>query len=160
MPKAHARAGVRLLGGIVVIVGSVASAQDPQSTPIPRAPTTPEKLTATEPRDPYKELVAGLLMRQRYAAEGRPAVEVWDLMVGPGKTTQPARLPGAGVLEVRSGRGVLRVGPARPIRAGSARPLRTGVVLALDDTAEFILVNEDKETPLILRATVIRGAEP
>jgi len=121
--------------------------QEVESQPIPESPKTPERLVAGEPRNAFKQLVPGLLVRTRYVAEGRPAVEIWDLLVGPGRKSEKARLPGAAVLEVRSGRGLLRAAKPVELRIGSAR--------ALAEDEEFTLVNTDPEAPLILRATVL-----
>jgi hypothetical protein len=125
-------------------------AQNVEGQPISGPPTTPERLVAEEPRNAFKQLVPGLLVHTRYVAEGRPAVEIWDLMVGPGRKSEKARLPGAAVLEVRSGRGMLRA--AKPIE------LRIGASQALAEGEDFSIVNTDPEAPLILRATVIPPA--
>jgi hypothetical protein len=96
--------------------------------------------------------VGGLLARTRFIADrsGPFTVEVWDLMVGPGRRSEKARLPGAAIVEVRSGTGALS-------SADKPRTLRTGAVLALDEGREFTVVNDDKVNPLILRATIVRG---
>ncbi len=122
-------------------------AQDVEAQPISGPPATPERLVTGEPRNAFKQLVPGLLVRTRYVAEGRPAVEIWDLLVGPGQKSEKARLPGAAVLEVRSGRGMLR--------AGKPTELRIGASLALAENEDFSLANTDPEAPLILRATII-----
>jgi len=121
------------------------------SEPVAGPPVTPSKLTSLEPRDPYRSIAPGLLARTRYVAEsmGPYTLEVWDLMVGPGKTSEKTRLPGAAVVEVRSGTGTLSSG-------GKSVDLRIGTTAPLAEAADFALGNADKEAPLILRATLIR----
>jgi hypothetical protein len=121
------------------------------SEPVAGTPVTPPRLTSVEPRDPYRSIAPGLLARTRYVADrtGPYTLEVWDLMVGPGKTSEKARLPGAAVVEVRSGTGILSSG-------GKSVDLRLGATAPLAEAADFSLGNTDKEAPLILRATLIR----
>ena len=144
--RAEAVASVFLAAALALCPAATRS-QDVEAQPIQGPPATPERLVAGEPRNAFKPLVPGLLVRTRYVAEGRPAVEIWDLMVGPGRKSEKARLPGAAVLEVRSGRGMLR--------AAKSTELRIGVSQALAEGENFSLVNTDPEAPLILRATVI-----
>jgi hypothetical protein len=117
----------------------------------------PRQLAAGEPRDAYRSFAPGLLVRTRFAApadkDARHAMEVWDVMVGPGKASEKARLPGAAVIEVRSGTGVLRV-------SDKPHELRAGATASIDDGADFTLTNSDKDAPLILRVTLIRAARP
>jgi len=134
----------------VVGIAFGASAQT-AGEPVAGTPVTPPKLTSVVPRDPYRSIAPGLLARTRYVAErmGPYTLEVWDLMVGPGKTSEKARLPGAAVVEVRSGTGILSSG-------GKSVDLRMGTTASLAEAADFALGNNDKEAPLILRATLIR----
>lgn len=122
-----------------------------EGEPIAGTPITPPRLTSSEPRDPYRSLAPGLLARTRYVAErtGPYRLEVWDLMVGPGKASEKTRLPGAAVVEVRSGTGTLSSGD-------KSIDLRTGTTVPLAEAADLTLRNADPEAPLILRATVIR----
>jgi len=125
-----------------------------QSAPVPGPPVTPPQLTDLEPREPYRLLVPGLLTRTRYVADRgqRHAVEVWDLMVGPGQATATAHLPGSAVVEVRSGTGVFT-------SRSTPRELRIGMTFVLDEAAEFAVTNADKEAPLILRVTLIHSVQ-
>jgi hypothetical protein len=130
---------------------SYLDAQDQvQPQPLPSS-VTPQELTVTKIQTPYRQIVPGLLGRKRFVSErnGPFVVEIWDLMVGPGRRTESASLSGAVVLEVRSGVGVLASG-------GQSRELRTGNTTTLEEKADFSLSNGDKESPLILRATVLR----
>ena len=122
-------------------------AQDVETRPIPRPPATPERLIQVQPRNAFKQLVRGLLVRTRYVAEGRPAVQILDLLVGPGQKSEKIRLPGPAVIEVRSGRGVLRALKSTELRIGASQ------TLAQDE--DFFLINNDPQAPFILRATVI-----
>lgn len=125
-----------------------------QQAPVTGSPATPRRLTTFEPLNPYRLLTAGLLVRTRFVADRSAlhAVEIWDVMVGPARRSEKARLPGAAILEVRSGTGVLSSG-------GEPRTLRAGAVVSVDEATEFTLANGDKESPLILRATIVRGRQ-
>jgi hypothetical protein len=98
----------------------------------------------------YRQLVPGLLARTRIAADAPRdrRVELWDLLVGPGKRSDSVTLPGGVVLEVRAGSG-------RIIIAGRERELRPGSTLAIADGTPFVLVNGRDDLGLSLRATVI-----
>ena len=116
-----------------------------------------QQLVPGEPKDAYRSFVPGLLVRTRFAApagkDARYAIEIWDAMVGPGKASERARLPGAAVIDVRSGTGVLTVG-------GKPQELRSGVTASIDDGVDFTLRSLDKDAPLIVRATIIRAGNP
>jgi hypothetical protein len=142
------------LASTVVMMCASTPAQAP-GAPLPGTSVTPERLTDLEPHAPYRQLVPGLLVRTRYAADtgAQSAVEIWDLMVGPGMTTENARLAGAAIIEVRSGIGVLTA-------LGSPHELRIGTTFALDEGAEFVIKNGDKDVPLILRVTLIQSVRP
>jgi hypothetical protein len=98
----------------------------------------------------YRQLVPGLLVRARIAADA-PAnrrVELWDLLVGPGKRSDSVTFPGGVVLEVRGGRG-------RIIIAGREQELRPGSTLSIPDGTSFVLVNGRDDLGLSLRATIV-----
>lgn len=118
---------------------------------------SPRQLAPGEPKDVYRTFVPGLLVRTRFAPpadkSARTAIEIWDAMVAPGKASETARLPGAAIVEVRSGTGVLSV-------AGKPQELRTGATASVDDGAEFRVTSSDKDAPLMLRVTLIRAGQP
>ena len=109
-----------------------------------------ERPTAAPPA--YRQLVPGLLARTRFVAptSADRRVELWDLLVGPGKRSAPATLPGGAVLEVRGGSGRITVGD-------KDQELRTGATLAVPDGTSFRLVNGREDLGLSIRATVIVG---
>ena len=139
-----------LLAGVGIALGLRAQTQT-AGEPVAGSPVTPSRLTSVQPRDPFRSIAPGLLARTRYVAEraGPFTLEVWDLMVGPGKSSEKTRFPGTAVVEVRSGSGTLSSG-------GKSLVLRMGATVPIEEAADFTLGNGDKEAPLILRATVIR----
>src|SRR5229473_5249580 len=75
-----------------------------------------------EPRGILRQYAPGLLVRTSYVAESSAAyrVEIWDLVVGPGKTSAAVKLPGGAVLEVRAGSGTVVIqGKRREFRPGA-----------------------------------------
>lgn len=108
----------------------------PQQTPADAAPT-------------YRQYAEGLLVREVYTTRDRVVIDIWDLMVGPGKTSASVNLPGSVVLEVRSGSGTLVQGDRR-------EALRLGTVLSLPSQARFSLSNASRTQPLVLRAIIAR----
>jgi hypothetical protein len=97
----------------------------------------------------YRQYAEGLLVREVYTTSDRVTVDIWDVMVGPGKTSASVTLPGSVVLEVRSGSGTLVQGDAR-------QALRLGTVLSLPSEARFSLSNASRTQPLVLRAIIAR----
>jgi hypothetical protein len=123
---------------------ALAQQQAPLATPLTPAP-----------RDAYRPYAPGLLARTVYLAgkAGRVEVELWDLLVGPGKKTGLVSLPGAAVLDVRSGGGAVAVG-------GKTVELRMGATLAIDEGQGFTLENRVPDGALTIRAIVVRRAQP
>jgi gentisate 1,2-dioxygenase len=101
----------------------------------------------------YRQLVPGLLTRSRFAAQaaGGRRIELWDLLVGPGRRSGDATLPGAAVFEVRGGTG-------RIVIDGKEQELRSGATLPVPERASFQLINTRTDLGLSIRATVIVGA--
>jgi hypothetical protein len=110
----------------------------------------------SSPRVPgfYAPFVPGLLARQVTEApmrgEAGVEFEVWDLLVGPGITTDELMLPGAAVLQVRAGAAQLVV-ERQPLN------LRLGQSLAIDEGQHLRIDNSGSSVPLSLRATLIRA---
>lgn len=103
------------------------------------------------PRDPmYQQYAEGLLARTVHSSEIGDGlrVELWDLLVGPGRRTAPFRLPGGAVLEIRGGGG-------NAVVSGKEQRVRTGSAVRADDGSQIVLVNSDAESPLTVRAIVI-----
>jgi mannose-6-phosphate isomerase-like protein (cupin superfamily) len=132
---------IAALGATLFFVGAEPSAGQTRAA---------ERQTPAEPA--YRQLVPGLLARTRFVAptNGDRRVELWDLLVGPGKRSGPATLPGGAVLEVRGGSGRITVGD-------KDQELRTGATLAVPDGASFRLVNGRDDLGLSIRATVVAG---
>ena len=98
----------------------------------------------------YRQYTEGLLARTAYTADagGGLRVELWDLLVGPGKATRPFKLPGAAVLEIRSGQATVAIG-------GKEQRVTIGTPLSADEDSEIVLVNANADIPLSIRAIVI-----
>jgi hypothetical protein len=98
----------------------------------------------------FRQYAPGLLARVNYQsdAEGRWRVAIWDLLVGPGKTSDAVRLPGGAVIEVRGGSG-------RAIIDGKPREISGGTTFAVDEGSSLALANGSTELALALRVTLI-----
>lgn len=123
---------------LLLLVVHPAQAQRPQQP----APT--EMLTQYAP---------GVLAKTSFRATTRDAlaIEIWDLVVGPGKRSERFLLPGGAVLEVKSGRGSVDV-------AGKSNDVRLGSVISVAERDSLALTNNDPEASLVLRAVVVRSA--
>jgi hypothetical protein len=117
--------------------------------PLQPAPTdaAPQNEPAAAP-PMFRPMVPGLLVRTVYTTRDRLEVQLWDLMVGPGQSCDPVTLPGASVLEVRSGSGNLE-------SEGKRTELKLGTTLSLPAQASFRLRNASGEQSLVLRAVII-----
>lgn len=105
--------------------------------PIPTPPAAEIQFSAYTPENPYGLLAPGLLARSMFIAEGEGGlrVEVRDVLLGPGKQAGEIALPGAAVLEVRSGAGTLTVN-------GQSRKIATGTTVGLSQGQGFSLSND------------------
>jgi len=103
-----------------------------------------------QPRGMLRQFAPGLLVRTSYVADSSAAyrVEIWDLVVGPGKTSAAAKLPGGAILEVRAGSGTLVIESKR-------QEFRPGAVVTISQGSAFALENGRKDLALAIRATVI-----
>jgi hypothetical protein len=75
-------------------------------------------------------------------------VELWDLLVGPGKRSAAARLPGGAVFEIRAGSG-------RIILDGAERAIRPGETFPVAEGTSFVLVNSRTDLGLTIRAVIV-----
>ncbi len=85
----------------------------------------------------FQQQAPGLLVRREYRSEdaGPVLVEVWDLLVGPGKSSEPFALPGAAVITIRSGNGVMRAGDNdHEMRMGSSVSIPDGAPVSFDNS--------------------------
>ena len=112
--------------------------------------------TAPARRDGFfRQYAPGLLARVNYQADstGRYRIELWDLLVGPGKASEPVKLPGGAVVEVRSGRG-------RAVIDGQAREIAGGVTFVVHQGSSLALTNGRDDLALALRLTLISVRTP
>lgn len=144
----------------IITLAAFSACQRPDSDPAATASPTPtvtpffdQTQTAPhEPQNPYQQYAPGLLARTVYKAEPteRFAVEMWDLLVGPGKKSEAASLPGGAVFEVRSGTGVITVG-------GQRRDIKIGATFNVDEGASFQLENSETDNSLSIRVVLIHS---
>lgn len=121
------------------------------TAPLPKPPAGELMPSDYQPEQPYVAQAQGLLMRTVFSADSGAGyrVEVRDLLVGPRQRTARGSLPGAAVLEVRSGAGAVNAG-GRPLS------VRVGTTFALAE-GETISVVNDGEMPIAIRAYVLVG---
>lgn len=148
-----------ILAGMIIALslasGCKASEQPPKSSPpvptyVAFSPQTPSDY---KPARPMRQLVPGLMVSTMYISEptGRHHVEIWDLLVGAGKKSDPVTLPGAAVIEIAAGQGVFTI-------AGKPHEARMGNAFSIDEGQSFTIVNRTQGEALMMRATVIRRA--
>ena len=127
--------------------------------PLPGPPPDAEiQYSPYSPANPQEEIASGLLSQNAFdtgegtdaaaAPPGRYGVTVRNLLVGPGKSTEAASLPGGGVFEVRSGAGTVTIGDREQEIAG-------GSTFSVSEGESFRLRNTS-DTGLALRVYVIR----
>ncbi len=119
---------------------------------LPKASPGETKFSSYRPENPYGKLASGIATRTLFVASSATGyrVEVRDLLVGPGKSTEAVSLPGAAIFEVRSGSGVMTVG-------GKQRELRLGSTFALSEGESFSI--ENKGTDAIAMRVHLLGAQ-
>ena len=107
----------------------------------------------TQAEATYGKYAEGLLARETYVppSTGKTDVRIWDLLVAPGKKTAPFSLPGAAVLEVRSGGGNL------DLDDGSTT-LATGATLSVAEGRRLVLDNSKNDRQLAIRAVLITAS--
>lgn len=100
----------------------------------------------------FRQAVPGLLVRTRFVAKAGtgPQVELWDLLIGPGRRSGRVRLPGPAVLEVRGGAGAVLINQKR-------QELRAGASLAVPEGASLLFANARRDLGLDLRVTIVIG---
>ncbi len=141
------------------VVGVLASAavwaQPPREL---RGGDTTPPVAADTPRDDvlregpkYEKYAEGLYARRVYRTVHPTAgyvVEVWGLLIGPGKKTEGVTLPGVATLLVRSGRAAVAIGDSR-------HTLGLGSSLLLSAGQKVSIVNLDADRPVSIRAVII-----
>lgn len=137
--------------GRIVLLGAVAGLLQLQPTAAPpHAQEVQEQEIATPSRPLFEQYASGLLVRKTYRPDvpGPLALEIWDLRVGPGKKSEPLSLPGAAVLEVRFGEGLIFID-------GRVQETRMGASLAIPEGAQFWVDNGRSERAFAARAILI-----
>jgi hypothetical protein len=122
----------------------------PTTTPTPAIDRA--QLAPDAQQNPFKQFAPGLMARTIYKAEqtGDLDIEIWEMLVGPGKKSEPARLPGAGVAEVRSGTGVATIGEKR-------EELKSGTGFSIPEGATVQFENSSQEEGLSLQVVLVRS---
>jgi mannose-6-phosphate isomerase-like protein (cupin superfamily) len=101
---------------------------------------------------PYELYGPGLLARPAFQAadqKGRYRIEIWGLLIGPGKKTDTTTLPGDSILMVRSGRGMVSID-------GKNQELTLGGAYQVRQNHQFQIENFDRDSPISIRAVIIR----
>src|SRR5262245_22441390 len=85
----------------------------------------------------------GLLARINYQADSADGyrIALWDLLVGPGKSSEPVKLPGGSVVEVRSGSG-------RALIDGQAQRITSGATFVVHEGSSLALANDRDDLAL------------
>jgi hypothetical protein len=144
----------------LLLAVAIVAAQGCQGAPAPaqsQPPATPAAVgpfSEYSPAQPYRQFAVGLLAQTAYVADadGPFAVELWDLIVGPGQRSEPATLPGGAVFEIRSGTGRVTV-------AGQDREAPMGATFSIPEGQPFTVVNGSADQALTIRATVVRARQ-
>jgi hypothetical protein len=97
----------------------------------------------------FEEIAPGVFSRVRYRTDAAvtPSVEVRDLELAPNRTAGGLTFPGAAVIEVRSGKGSLRL-------ASKSQDVRAGGTFGLSQGDSLQITNKDSG-PLSLRVYLI-----
>jgi len=101
----------------------------------------------------YEKYAEGLYARRVFRTVNPTeeySVEVWALLIGPGKKTAEVTFPGAATLLVRSGRAVITTRDAK-------RELGLGASLLVPEGQKVSIVNLDAERPVSIRAVIMKG---
>ena len=109
-------------------------------------PVTEANFSKTEPAMPFSTFADGLATRTLFrVSDGLGThVEVRDLLVGPRQKTESTSLPGATVLEIRSGGGTIQIGDRQ-------LELPLGSTLTVSEKAAFTIENKS-DVPMAIRA--------
>lgn len=126
---------IAVLAGLLLAASAAGCQSRPGIGPLPGPPAGEINFSKSQPANPFTSVAPGLLARTVYSADSGAGyrVDVRDLLVGPGQKAS-ASLPGAAVIEIRSGAGVMTM-------AGQSRELRTGSTLSLPEGQAFAIEN-------------------
>jgi hypothetical protein len=104
----------------------------------------------------YEKYAEGLYVQELFntvSADKSFQINVWNLLVGPGKKTNDFGLPGAAVLLVRAGSAQIVVGGVQ------GNDLEMGAALVVPEETPIRITNRDPESPVLTRATLFSGVE-
>jgi hypothetical protein len=115
----------------------------------PLPPVDPRLQARDSIQNPFDEIAPGVFSRVVYRTppSAAPAVEVRDIELAQGKAAASLTFPGAAVIEVRNGKGALRV-------ASKSQAVQAGGTFGLSQGDSLQLANKEAG-PLSLRVYVI-----
>ena len=125
---------------------------DVKTALLPEVAPNDTAFSGYQPAKPYTVTDNTILARTVFQAAAAPGtnMEVRDWKLPPGKQTTPVTLPGAALIEVRSGTGVLQAGNQR-------QELQLGAIVAVSQDQSFILTNSGQLT-LTMRVYIVSGS--
>jgi mannose-6-phosphate isomerase-like protein (cupin superfamily) len=135
----------------LLLAGGCEDDQSPEKTPLlPEAGPNEKNFSPYQAQNPYAEITKGLLARTVFEAAGPPGtrVEIRDLLVGPGQSTESATMPGAAVFDVRSGSGTI-------VHGGQTQEFKTGTTFGISEGESFVIQNK-AEIPVTIRVNLLR----
>lgn len=93
-------------------------------------------LAQTDTPNTYQEMAPGLLARTVFKADaGKTAVEIIDLLVGPGQSAEPIVMSGGALLDVQAGSATLVVdGKSQTVQPGAVVSLARDQRVAIDNS--------------------------
>lgn len=118
---------------------------------LPQTPVNEANFSKTEPAMPFSKFANGLATRTLFqVSDGAGTqVEVRDLLIGPRQKTESTSLPGAAVLEIRSGEGTIRIDER-------LLELTPGSTHSVPEKAAFVIENKS-DLPMTIRAFLFRA---
>jgi hypothetical protein len=117
---------------------------------LPGATPSDKNFSPYQPPNGYAEMTKGLLSRTVFESAGPPGtrIEIRDLFVGPGQSSESASLPGAAVFDVRSGSGSL-------VHGGQSQEVKTGTTIGISEGESFAIQNQ-ADLPIIIRVNLFQ----
>ncbi len=114
------------------------------------APPVLAQATDSTPASQFRQFAPGILARTAYVvtASGPYRVELWDLLVGPGRQSEAEMLKGGAVFEVRAGSGRIELD-------GKSQELRPGMTFAVPQGVRFAIHNRRDDLGISIRAVVV-----
>jgi hypothetical protein len=110
----------------------------------------PREQTQRPTQELFEERAPGVLVRVTHRTSASPglSVQIWDLLVAPGKRSGAVVLPGAAVVSVRSGEATLVID-------SEARRVAIGTSLGVAEGAEIHIDNRESDARFAARAIVV-----